>query len=255
MPVRAGEHALGVLTVVRGRPGAFDDEETSLLSTLGGQLALALRRAESEAATEHLARQMATLYDLGLETSALTDLQALFGRATEEAGRLIKADHSSVFRFDDREQLLRLFAAWASEPSPPPEPRPSFRLGEGIAGRVARDLLPVLVNQAERHENFVPAREPGRADPLRAAHALRPRARGDRALRRAERDAAAGLAALHGRRPRVPDALRRPALDRGRQLGGVRRGARAQRPARARQRRAARVARRSCRASGSWRRR
>ena len=79
VPVRAGEHALGVLTVVRGRPGAFDDEETSLLSTLGGQLALALRRAESEAATEHLARQMATLYDLGLETSALTDLQALFG--------------------------------------------------------------------------------------------------------------------------------------------------------------------------------
>ncbi len=155
VPVRAGEHALGVLTVVRGRPGAFDDEETSLLSTLGGQLALALRRAESEAATEHLARQMATLYDLGLETSALTDLQALFGRATEEAGRLIKAEHSSVFRFDDREQLLRLFAVWASEPSPPPEPRPSFRLGEGIAGRVARDLLPVLVNDAERHENFV----------------------------------------------------------------------------------------------------
>jgi len=160
VPVRAGEHALGVLTVVRGRPGAFDEEETSLLSTLGGQLALALRRAESEAATEHLARQMATLYDLGLETAALTDLQALFARATDEAGRLIKADHSSVFRFDDREQVLRLFAVWASEPSTPPEPRPSFRLGEGIAGRVARDLLPVLVNDAERHENFVPRDNP-----------------------------------------------------------------------------------------------
>ena len=130
------------------------------MSTLGGQLALALRRAESEAATEHLARQMATLYDLGLETAALTDLQALFARATDEAGRLIKADHSSVFRFDDKEQLLRLFAAWAREPSPPPDPRPSFRIGEGIAGRVARDLLPVLVNDAEHHENFVPRENP-----------------------------------------------------------------------------------------------
>ena len=47
-------------------------------------LALALRRADSEAATEHLARQMATLYDLGLETAALQDLRALFARATEE---------------------------------------------------------------------------------------------------------------------------------------------------------------------------
>jgi signal transduction histidine kinase/DNA-binding response OmpR family regulator len=160
VPVRAGEHALGVLTVARARPGAFDEEETSLLSTLGGQLALALRRAESEAATEHLARQMATLYDLGLETAALTDLQALFARATEEAGRLIRADHTSVFRFDDKEQLLRLFAVWANEPSPPPEPRPAFKLGEGIAGRVARDLLPVLVNLAEQHEDFVPRDNP-----------------------------------------------------------------------------------------------
>jgi signal transduction histidine kinase/DNA-binding response OmpR family regulator len=156
VPVRAGEHGLGVLTISRSRPGAFDEEETSLLSTLGGQLALALRRAESEAATEHLARQMATLYDLGLETAALRDLQALFARATEEAGRLIRADHSSVFRFDDREQALRLFALWAREPLAPSEPRPAFRLGEGIAGRVARDLLPVLVNEVEQHEDFVP---------------------------------------------------------------------------------------------------
>ena len=49
---------------------------------------------------------MATLYDLGLETAALTDLLALFARATEEAGRLIRADHTSVFRFDDKEQRM-----------------------------------------------------------------------------------------------------------------------------------------------------
>ena len=72
-----------------------------------------------------MARQMATLYDLGLETAALRDLQALFAHATEEAGRLIQADHSSVFRFDDREEVLRLFAAWAREPAGAPEPGPS----------------------------------------------------------------------------------------------------------------------------------
>lgn len=159
-PVRAGEHALGVLVIARGRRGPFDDEETSLLATLAGQLALALRRAQSEAATEHLARQMATLYDLGLETAALRDLPALFARATEEAGRLIRAEHSSVFRFDDREQVLRLLAVWGREPSAPAAPPPTFRLGEGIAGRVARDLLPVLVNEAEAHEDFVPRGNP-----------------------------------------------------------------------------------------------
>ena len=156
VPVRAGERPLGVLTVTgRGSGGRFDDEQTSLLSTLAGHLALALQRAESEAATEHLARQMATLYDLGLETAALRDLPALVARATEEAGRLIGADHSSVFRFEERERLLRRFAVWSREPESPTQPLPVFRLGEGIAGRVARDLLPVLVNDAGSHPDFV----------------------------------------------------------------------------------------------------
>jgi signal transduction histidine kinase/CheY-like chemotaxis protein len=142
------------------RPGSpFDEEETSLLATLCGHLALALRRADSEAATEHLARQMATLYDLGLETAALRDLQALFVRATEEAGRLIGADHTSVLRYDEGEEVLRLFAAWSREPSVADE-QPVFGLGEGLAGRVARDLLPLLVNDAESHADWVPRDKP-----------------------------------------------------------------------------------------------
>jgi signal transduction histidine kinase len=160
VPVRAGGRVLGALVVSRKAPATFDEEETSLLSTLGGHLALALRRADSEAATEHLARQMATLYDLGLETAALQDLQALFTRASEESGRLIRADFTSVFRFEEGEELLRLFAAWARQPAVRPEPQPVFRLGEGIAGRVARDLLPVLVNDVEGHADFVPRENP-----------------------------------------------------------------------------------------------
>ncbi len=180
VPVRAGGHGLGALVVSRRAPGTFDEEETSLLSTLGGHLALALRRADSEAATEHLARQMATLYDLGLETAALQDLQALFARATEESGRLIEAEFTSVFRFDEGEELLRLFAVWARQPTARPEPQPMFRLGEGIAGRVARDRLPILVNDAEGHADFDAPGQPGGPHPLRSPDPLRPGAGGGR---------------------------------------------------------------------------
>ena len=85
------------------------------------------------------------------------------------------------------------------------------------------------------------ARQPGGEDPVRAPHPLRSGAGRHRALRRPQRHAPSRVPPLHQRRPRVPDALRRPALDRGRELGGLRRGARAPRAARARQRRAARV--------------
>jgi signal transduction histidine kinase/DNA-binding response OmpR family regulator len=147
VPVRAGDVVLGVLDVLRRPALPFDEDEIHLFSTLAGQLALALQRAESHAATERMARQMATLYDLGLETAALSDLRVLFANAAEEAGRLIQADHTSVYRFDDRRGLLQVFASWDRDPADRPPEGPGVRLGEGVIGRVARDRAAAVVNE------------------------------------------------------------------------------------------------------------
>jgi signal transduction histidine kinase/DNA-binding response OmpR family regulator len=155
VPVRAGDHALGVLYLLRSSSPPLDEGEVNLLSTLSGYLALALQRCGSEAATERMAQQMATLYDLGLETAALRDLRFLFVKATEEAGRLIRADHTSVFRQQEGDGSLRLFAAWGREPGGEVVADPVFQKGEGIAGRVARDRVPALVNDVTEHEGFV----------------------------------------------------------------------------------------------------
>jgi signal transduction histidine kinase/DNA-binding response OmpR family regulator len=160
VPVRAGELALGVLEVVRSPKAPFLDEEVNLLSTLAGQMAVTLQKAESVAETERLAAQMATLYDLGLETGVLRDLRLLFVKATEEAGRLIRADHASVFRLDEAEDLLRLFVAWAADPTKESYAAPVFRVGEGIAGRVARDRNPAIMNDAEERTDFVERSNP-----------------------------------------------------------------------------------------------
>jgi signal transduction histidine kinase/DNA-binding response OmpR family regulator len=160
VPVRAGDAALGVLEVVWVPGSAAGDDDANLLSTLAAQLAAALQRAASVAETERLAAQMATLYDVGLETGALRDLRLLFVKATEEAGRLIKADHASVLRFDDDAGYLRMFAAWARDPIRENYGSPVFRLGEGVAGLVARDRLPALVNDVPSHRGFVERSNP-----------------------------------------------------------------------------------------------
>jgi signal transduction histidine kinase/DNA-binding response OmpR family regulator len=154
VPVRAGEQSLGVIAVLHAGP-AFAEDEVNLVSTLASQLAVALKRAESVAHTQRLAAQMATLYDVGLETGALRDLRQLFVKAAEEAGRLIRADHASVLRFDEEERAMRMFAAWTREPSRETFNAPIFRFGEGIAGKVARDRLPAMINDAEAHRDFV----------------------------------------------------------------------------------------------------
>jgi signal transduction histidine kinase/DNA-binding response OmpR family regulator len=160
LPVRAGERALGVLEIVRVPGAPFGEHEVKLLSALAGQLALALEKAASAAETERLARQMATLYELGLETGALSDLRLLFEKATEEAGRLIKADHASAFRLDETEGGLSPFTTWGRDAVAEPQGALLFRLGEGIAGRVARDGVPVLVNDVEGAPEFVPRTHP-----------------------------------------------------------------------------------------------
>jgi signal transduction histidine kinase/DNA-binding response OmpR family regulator len=155
VPVRAGERTLGTLELVRAPGGSFGDDDWNLLSTLSGQLAIALQRALSAEETERLAAQMATLYDLGLETGALRDLRLLFVKATEEAGRLIRADHASVLRFDEDGGMLCMFAAWARDPIRETYGSPVFRMGEGVAGQVARDRAPALVNDVPAHRGFV----------------------------------------------------------------------------------------------------
>jgi signal transduction histidine kinase/DNA-binding response OmpR family regulator len=155
VPVRAGELALGVLEFVRAAGTSFSDDDSNLLTTLAGQLAVALQRAVSAEETERLAAQMATLYDLGLETGALRDLRLLFVKATEEAGRLIRADHASVLRYDEDGDVLRMFAAWARDPIRETYGSPVFHLGEGVAGVVARDRSPALVNDVPAHRGFV----------------------------------------------------------------------------------------------------
>lgn len=160
VPVRAGDHALGVLELVRVPAASFDEEEVNLLSALAGQTAVALQKAEGGAESERLARQMGILYDLALETSPLRDLRPLFTKAAEEAGRLIDADHTSVLRFEPALGGLKLFAAWARDHSQETYASPVFKLGEGIAGSVAQDRIPALVNEPGQHPAFVARANP-----------------------------------------------------------------------------------------------
>lgn len=160
VPVRAGEELLGLLDLQRERGQPFGEDEQNLVSAVAGQLAVTLQNAQSLAGSERLARQMATLYDVGLETTALRDLRQLFTKGAEEAGRLIQADHTSVFRFDETSRTLDLFVAWARHPSRESLPAPVFRLGEGIAGRVATDWKPAMINEAEATPDFVEKSNP-----------------------------------------------------------------------------------------------
>ena len=233
------------------------DEELNLLSALAGQLAVALQKSERTARRPSgWPRQMATLYDLGLETTALRDLRPALRQGDRGGG---PADPRRPHLGPALRPRGRMAAA-CSRPGPATRAGETLRRAHLPPGRGHRGPG----GPRPRARDGQRAR---RASGLRARGATRWRAccacpstyyeqeRRPGAVRRAERHAAAGRAALHPGGPRVPDPLRRPALDRGRQLHGLRGGARAQRAARARQRAACARSAAPCPASASWRRR
>ena len=199
VPVRAGDAALGVLDVLR-RPAAplRRGRDPSARPPWAASSPWPCSGRTSHAATERMARQMATLYDLGLETAALRDLRVLFANAAEEAGRLIQADHTSVFRLDERQGVLRLFASWNRDPGGGrsdehgvPPGRGHHRPGGARPRGRCRQRAP------PRAGSRVPARPPGCCacpSPTTTARASRPMP-----LRRPERHPEAGGAALHSR--------------------------------------------------------
>ena len=64
VPLRRGEHMLGILNVAAPGTAHFDQESLALLSAVGSQFAVALGRAESHAAAAHRARQLEALADV-----------------------------------------------------------------------------------------------------------------------------------------------------------------------------------------------
>jgi len=60
-----------------------------------------------------------------------------------------------VLRLDPADDVLRFFAAWTRDPTLESYGRVEFRLGEGIAGQVARDRVPALVNDPVDRPHFV----------------------------------------------------------------------------------------------------
>ncbi len=77
VPLRRGEHALGILNVAAPGRTHFDEESLALLSVVGSQFAVALGRAESQAAAERRAGQLEALADVATELAAASDPPAI----------------------------------------------------------------------------------------------------------------------------------------------------------------------------------
>ncbi len=137
----------------------FDDEcpiddgsRAELLTTLARFAGNAVRKERLYAGLEQSSMQISSLFEVGLAMSSEVSLQRLFEVIVDSAARISGADRCSLMLIDPGQETLRMRAAVGI----PPEvvAKAEARVGEGIAGTVAKTGEPLFISNIEQSGRF-----------------------------------------------------------------------------------------------------
>src|SRR5262249_23994680 len=134
-------------------PAAFHEEARAALVVLAGHLAIAIENATLYRETRWYAGLLATLYDIGKETSSILDLDELLQRVAEVGKRVIDYEIFSILLLDEErgELVLRKSDSWGATGK-----KTRIPLGQGLTGTAALTKQPVLVGDVRADPRYLP---------------------------------------------------------------------------------------------------
>lgn len=143
-PLATRNQALGLVRLVYSKPGrGITDEEMELAQAIINIGAVGLQDAIHLEAAQNRADQLQVLSEIGREMTSTLDLEVALENAMKHAQRLLQAEACILFLLDEQGQKLVLKASGGSQMRIRDV---AIRLEEGIAGWVARNRRPLIVN-------------------------------------------------------------------------------------------------------------
>ncbi|MGQ0683887.1 GAF domain-containing protein [Bradyrhizobium sp.] len=116
VPLMNQGNAVGILSVTRTEPGAFEDHHVQLLRTFADQAVIAIENARLFRETkEALEQQTATAEILKVIASSPSDVQPVFDAIVHSTSRLIGGFSTAVFRYGDGKIHLAAFTPTDAE--------------------------------------------------------------------------------------------------------------------------------------------
>jgi two-component system NtrC family sensor kinase len=157
VPLREGEHILGVVNVECSQKNAFSDNDLLILESLAGILTSVISNARRYHELKQTINMLSAARETGLDISSSLDLEALLQRVVHRAKELTNARGGILGLVDPQNKVVRVIV---SEHPWPSMERKEIRFGEGVTGKVAATGAPMIVANYATWENRIITGQP-----------------------------------------------------------------------------------------------
>jgi len=151
VPLVAGDHVIGTLTLQSFEPAAYTQAHLRLLSLMANQAAAAIARARLFEGERKRAKQLALVGQVSRQVAAITGLDTLFRQVVHLIQETFGYYHVGIFTIDPATGLIAFQAG--TDPALPLKDY-CCQLGEGIIGWVAQQGQPLLTNDVSQEPRY-----------------------------------------------------------------------------------------------------
>lgn len=152
IPLISKGSVIGTLNIGSFSPDRFNDEHLSLALDLANQTAIAMESSRMHERQKREVEVFSTLLHIGGLLSSTISLDDLLLKILDSIHKLVDADTSSIMLFDET-KVLRVKAARGLNPKY--IDTEGIKPGEGIAGWVAVNGKPLLIQDAVKNGGFI----------------------------------------------------------------------------------------------------
>jgi len=158
VPLKRGDQVIGVLDLIEtSRTRSFDEHQVRLATLFANQAAVAIENAQLFTSLAHEKEQLGLLYRLSRYLSESLDVRYIAQRALDEMRAVVGAMRGVALVREPDSDYLRLVAVsgYDAESVEALDQRFRLRLSKGLAGRVAVQRCPALVDDVTQDESWM----------------------------------------------------------------------------------------------------
>ncbi|MCL4557952.1 MAG: GAF domain-containing protein [Deltaproteobacteria bacterium] len=151
-PIKYGEDVIGVVEVLNKKRGAFDKKDVKRLQGLTPHIAVFIKYFIDELERQRFIEMQTKLYELSMVLNSNLDTKAVVRDAMNAIVSLVDADVGSLMLVDRERRELFFEVALGDKEKILKQIRLKF--GQGVAGWVAQQRQPVIVNDTASDTRF-----------------------------------------------------------------------------------------------------